>query len=90
MTDLICTCGHAEDEHAGGITLSCDRFGCSCQEWERKRPQTYLDIVFDGPPGPEAGRFVEVERGGASVSVGEWIEQDGYWRLRLGRESFND
>ncbi len=45
----------------------------------------YIDIVFDGPPGPEAGRFVEVENPmRASISVGEWIERDdGYWVLRL-------
>lgn len=44
-----------------------------------------VDIVFDGPPGPEAGRFVEVEdRNGVSIHVGEWVERDdGYWALRL-------
>lgn len=44
-----------------------------------------VDVVFDGPPGPEAGRFVEVEdMSGASVRVGEWVERpDGYWALRL-------
>jgi hypothetical protein len=45
----------------------------------------YLDIVFDGPPGPEAGRFVEVENDqGKSVKVGAWMKRDGvYWALRL-------
>ena len=44
-----------------------------------------IDIVFDGPPGPEAGRFVEVENeSGASISLGEWIERDdGFWALRI-------
>ena len=44
-----------------------------------------IDIVFDGPPGPVAGRFVEVEDdSGASIGVGEWIERDdGYWALRI-------
>jgi hypothetical protein len=44
-----------------------------------------IDIVFDGPPGPVAGRFVEVEDlSGASISVGEWLErEDGYWVLRI-------
>ena len=44
-----------------------------------------IDIVFDGPPGPEAGRFVEVEdEFGRSVDMGEWIERsDGYWALRI-------
>lgn len=42
-----------------------------------------LNILFDGPPGPFSGRFVEVEdEDGRSVSVGRWIDQgDGYWVL---------
>ena len=46
---------------------------------------SYVDIVFDGPPGPVAGRFVEVEdESGASISIGEWIERaDGFWALRV-------
>lgn len=53
------------------------------------RPQTgeveKIDIVFDGPPGPEAGRFVEVDNSkGQSVKLGEWLQRpDGYWVLRL-------
>lgn len=45
----------------------------------------YIDIVFDGPPGPEAGRFVEVEdENGRSLNFGEWIHRDdGYWVLRV-------
>lgn len=43
-----------------------------------------IDIVFDGPPGPESGRFVEVEDAtGRSIRIGEWIETGGLWRLRL-------
>jgi hypothetical protein len=45
-----------------------------------------IDVVFDGPPGPECGRFVEVEdpNTGHSMNVGEWIERpDGLWVLRL-------
>lgn len=40
-------------------------------------------IVFDGPPGPDSGRFVEVEdESGASIKLGEWEEsKDGFWRL---------
>ena len=43
-----------------------------------------IDVVFDGPPGPRAGRFVEVEdEAGRSIDVGEWVERpDGYWALR--------
>lgn len=48
-------------------------------------------IVFDGPPGPVAGRFVEVENAaGASINAGEWVEQpDGYWALRIEQKVFN-
>ena len=44
-----------------------------------------IDIVFDGPPGPEAGRFVEVEDArGMSIRIGEWLRRsDGYWVLRI-------
>lgn len=44
-----------------------------------------LHIIFDGPPGPEPGRFVEVENDfGESVNVGEWIENgDGTWSLKI-------
>lgn len=42
-----------------------------------------LAIVFDGPPSHEAGRFVEVELNGASVSFGEWQENGDYWELVL-------
>lgn len=45
----------------------------------------HVDIVFDGPPGPQAGRFVEVENAeGSSIKFGEWIQRkDGYWVLRI-------
>ncbi len=44
-----------------------------------------IHIIFDGPPGPTAGRFVEVENDeGASVRVGEWRELDnGFWSLSI-------
>ena len=44
-----------------------------------------IQIVFDGPPDAETGRFVEVEdENGASISVGEWVHRDdGYWALVL-------
>ena len=42
-------------------------------------------IVFDGPPGPVPGRFIEVEdsrESGRSVRAGEWFDRgDGYWSL---------
>jgi hypothetical protein len=45
----------------------------------------YFDFVCDGPPGPEAGRFVEVEDAtGRSISKGKWVHRpDGYWALRV-------
>jgi len=44
-----------------------------------------VNIVFDGPPGPKAGRFVEVEdHKGKSISFGEWEQRhDGYWNLKI-------
>ena len=45
----------------------------------------HIDIVFDGPPGPEAGRFVEVEdAAGKSMRFGTWVHRpDGFWVLRI-------
>lgn len=50
-----------------------------------KQPEQYIDILFDGPPSHESGRFVEVNNMmGASISIGEWIErEDGLWALRI-------
>lgn len=47
------------------------------------RAQEQIFIVFDGPPGNDAPRFVEVETsGGISVRLGDWQERpDGYWIL---------
>lgn len=49
-----------------------------------------VNIVFDGPPGPEAGRFVEVETDdGKGVDVGQWIDRgDGTWALRIEKGDF--
>ena len=46
-----------------------------------------IHILFDGPPGPVAGRFVEVEdETGKSISVGQWRERsDGFWELVIER-----
>lgn len=46
---------------------------------------SYIDIVFDGPPSHESGRFVEVESAdGQSIKFGEWVERpDGFWALRI-------
>ena len=46
--------------------------------------EAYIDIVFDGPPAPESGRFVEVEDADKrSISIGEWIPDGDLWRLRM-------
>jgi hypothetical protein len=48
-------------------------------------PEDYVEVVFDGPPGPQGGRFVEVESPrGTSINFGAWINRgDGYWALRF-------
>ena len=45
----------------------------------------WIDIVFDGPPSHESGRFVETEDSeGYGISIGTWIERpDGFWALRI-------
>ena len=54
-------------------------------EARRNNEIMFVDIGLDGPPGPESGRFVEVEnQRGRSVNVGEWVQRpDGYWALRI-------
>ena len=44
-----------------------------------------INIIFDGPPSHESGRFVEVETDdGYSINAGEWIPRDdGLWSLRI-------
>lgn len=50
-----------------------------------------VSIVFDGPPGPEGGRFVDVEVEGKSVDAGEWIEkEDSIWELVLDSDIFTE
>jgi hypothetical protein len=42
-------------------------------------------LLFDGPPGPESGRFIEAENAaGEGVKVGAWVQRgDGIWALEL-------
>jgi hypothetical protein len=44
-----------------------------------------INIIFDGPPAHESGRFIECETDdGKGISVGEWVERpDGLWALRI-------
>ncbi len=51
-------------------------------ECDKEAPM--LAIRFDDGPGPVAGRFVEVELDGKSVSFGNWQKTDdgsGHWLL---------
>jgi hypothetical protein len=48
----------------------------------------HIDIVFDGPPGPEPACLVEDDKG-RSIEIGEWIERpDGRWALRITPKDF--
>lgn len=71
-----------------GDTDWSDDSHCRCRECDYTGTVAdfmYVDIVFDGPPGPTAGRFVEVEdSSGASIKLGEWIKRDDdFWVLRI-------
>lgn len=52
----------------------------------------HIDIVFDGGPGPEAPKFIEVEdERGRSINIGDWVSRGkGFWALRIKREKFMD
>lgn len=54
--------------------------------------EIYIDVVFDGPPSHESGRFVEVEdNSGRSVKIGEWIDRgNGLWALRIRDSDVSD
>ena len=45
----------------------------------------HIDIVFDGPPSHQSGRFVEVENAhGHGMAFGTWVlRTDGFWVLRI-------
>lgn len=44
-----------------------------------------INVIFDGPPSAESGRFIEVELDdGSSINAGEWIQRtNGLWALRI-------
>ena len=42
-----------------------------------------IDILFDGPPGHDSGRFVEAEVNGHSTGEGKWFQRGDYWVLRF-------
>lgn len=79
---------HAFEIQAGvvwDLDLALRRAGATlCAEPSPAAPeQGEIRVVFDGPPGPEAGRFVEVENAaGCSINAGEWRKRsDGLWEL---------
>lgn len=54
-------------------------------------PTPYIAIVFDGAPGPQGPRFVEVETAdGRSIGLGEWVSRPNspLWDLRITAEDF--
>lgn len=57
------------------------------QPFPDTEPTAYYDILFDGPPGPVAGRFIEAEDDqGRSVNLGTWVRRPGdgdWWALRI-------
>jgi len=77
-------------EVAPGLLFRWSSGGGSRLQWTQRRAEPvrgddYIDIVFDGPPGPVSGRFIEVENpSGRSIRVGEWVErEDGFSALRI-------
>lgn len=97
-TDTCEHCGavgatqHDMDDHTA---MLCENADACHSRHDAKRdtttnmpaPSRYFDVVFDGPPGPEAGRFIEVENERReSVSMGQWIDRgDGTWALRIAK-----
>lgn len=49
------------------------------------QPEGALNVIFDGPPSHESGRFVEAETDdGRSINAGQWTKRpDGLWALRI-------
>ncbi len=50
----------------------------------------HIDIVFDGPPGPDIPRLVEIDDArGRSIQIGTWTERaGGSWVLRITSDDF--
>lgn len=73
------------DRAEGSSCTSQDLTSAPAETRSSASPLKFVDVVFDGPPGPVPGRFVECESPqGVGVSVGTWIDRrDGYWALRI-------
>ncbi len=65
--------------------LACYRHGGPKENQAKKETSETVHVVFDGPPGPVAGRFVELETPeGVGLSRGKWVDRgDGMWALEL-------
>lgn len=52
---------------------------------------SYIEFLFNNPPGPESD-FVECENDqGHSIKAGEWYQRgDGFWVLRVKPEVFGN
>ena len=81
-------CEHGDDAYQwkqrlgveGPLHWDCRQGGCPGGQ---EVPLTEVTVVFDGPPGPKPGRFIEVENPetGESIKLGKWYEVDGLWYL---------
>ncbi len=51
-----------------------------------------IKIVFDAPPGPEAGRFIDIEDlHGCSINIGKWYKRlDGAWELVITEQDWEN
>ena len=83
--------GFIEVDLAGDGSLGVRRegcIGCGGVGFSPASPEVpvgaFIDIVFDGPPSHESGRFIEVENPrGESIRPGEWVQDGDLWRLRI-------
>jgi len=77
-------CNYKATTHAGQVTINGREIlrSLNCTTRASISP---INIILDGPPGPESGRFIEVEDdAGNSLSVGTWRQRkDGRWALRI-------
>lgn len=64
------------------LELKLERQVCGQKSLKAPRP---INIIFDGPPGPEPPRFVEIETDDRSlIRVGQWIKRpNGRYALRI-------
>lgn len=78
-TDAWLNCGETQFPTVVGLLREWRALSDALRELHAGR----LHIVFDGPPCPTAGRFVECENDvGQSINAGEWAERpDGFWEL---------